>query len=251
MKVHSSFILLTCSANHLIYVKNQLLDHLKAQARIGVNTSSFCFNQHQFCVDYFSRVSGVSVYILKSVLSAFKDGLVQFEHGNLGCQKDNQNTMNFVAWFQSFLETNAQSSPDENLFTVPSWVNICDLFDMYEEQSPEPRVKISTFYKLIRTKFGRNRDDPQCPLVRFSKYSSHSVCDQCKALDNVKRRATTRNQLNYANALKSKHIETYSSARKAVLSIRQLAISFPKDNIFIIIDDMDNKVRKIKELIAK
>ena len=48
-------------------------------------------------------------------------------------------------------------------------------------------------------------------------------------------------ELEYANALKSKHIETYSSARKTVLAIRQQAIAYPMDHVFIIVDDMDNK----------
>ena len=63
-----------------------------------------------------------------------------------------------------------------------------------------------------------------------------------KALDNLKKRSSTQKQLDYANSLKAKHIETYSSARKAVVARRQRAILFPRDHLFVSFDDMDNQV---------
>ena len=60
------------------------------------------------------------------------------------------------------------------------------------------------------------------------------------------RRSKTVDQLAYAKALQALHIQKYSAARTAVLSLKQLSISYPRDHILIIVDDMDNKVSKYR-----
>ena len=222
------------SSDKLVERKNKLLAHLISQGNVGSSTESYIIFSHKFCLNYLSFVANVSEYILKTVLCDFRSGYKFYEHGNKGLVKQfSTATMGFIVWFKQFLYLYGQSSPDEMITILAYWLNGKVLFAMYEAEAPKPHVKLATFYSHLKTHFGPSRIDKTLPCVRISAYSSHSVCDICVALQTNQKLCKNEAELQLARALRNQHKDDFGRARKVVESIRQSAIDFPSDNIFI------------------
>ena len=93
----------------------------------------------------------------------------------------------------------------------------------------------------ILTYFGPKRVDKSLPCHRISAYSSHSVCDLCVALNAHRKLSKTQAELSLANALFNQHKMDFGMARRSVEEVRQNAIDFPHDVVFIQCDGMDNR----------
>ena len=66
------------------------------------------------------------------------------------------------------------------------------------------------------------------------------MCDICVAINANQKLCKTEAELNLAKGLRNQHRKDFMSARLTVESIKQTAINFPDDNLFIQCDGMDN-----------
>ena len=222
------------SSDKIIERKSKLLSHLISQGNIGSSKESYIIYGHKFCLNYLSLMTKISEYILKTVLEDYWSGIKIYEHGNKGVVKQHTAaTMGFIVWFKQFLFLYGQSAPDEQVTILSYWLNGKVLFAMYEAEAPKPHVKQATFYSHMKAHFGPNRIDKTLPCVRISAYSSHSVCDICVALKTNQKLCQNEAELQLARSLRNQHKDDFGMARKSVESIRQSAIDFPSDNIFI------------------
>ena len=214
--------------------KTKLLNHIIGQRNVGSRTDEFFILGHVFCTKYLSFLINTSEYVLKNILTDYASGVRIYHHGNRGILKQMTNsTENFVAWFQCFLETNGNYAPDEDLIVLPYWMKGKALYSMYKEDAPLPHIALSTFYEHLKTYFGPKRVNCQLPCVRFSPYSSHSVCDICVVLNKNLRLCVNEVEIEQARALKNQHKIDFSSARKSIERLKQLALSYPEDHLFI------------------
>ena len=155
------------AADKTIDVKKKLLTHLGSQAAIGLSTDSFIVNSHSFCFHFLSYVTGISVFILKSVIGDFSRGKKIYEHANTGIAKVKPATSVFVAWLNEFAECYGQDSPDENLTVLSYWLNKKVLYDMYLDETLGPHLSQSSFYENFKTFFGPNRQDKCLRQIRI------------------------------------------------------------------------------------
>ena len=106
-------------------------------------------------------------------------------------------------------------------------------------------------YKLMKTKFGPRRHDKSLPWIRISKFSTHSKCDECVALDKFMRKAKSSAEIEYGRGLKLQHSDTYSRARIAVSEFIQRSISFPDEVLAFQIDSMDSYKSMLPRLLER
>ena len=214
-------------------LKQSLLDHLHNQSSLGVLTHGFLFSGYYFCRNGFCDVSGVSSYLVREVFKAFYQGQVKFVHGSEIGFRETEATVNFTAWMKSFAHDFGNYSPDEELIVLSSCFTIKDIYDVYISQSPSPHIKRSYFYELFRVKFGPKRLDRTLPRLRISKFSKHSVCDQCLLLDRFQRSCKGEDQLAYSKSLKQAHRQDFVRARLAIEEHRQSALTDPENTLFL------------------
>ena len=214
--------------------KKNLMSHLITQGNLGIQTDSYIVKGHYFCMKALHHVTGISEYILKLVIRDYLRGIRQYEHGNKEIFKQpSVATISFIGWFKQFLEHYGQSSPDEELTVLPYWLKGKVLYNIYVKEVPKPRVALRTFYCHLDTYFGPNRIDKTLPRCRISKYSSHSVCDTCEALRTKRKECVSEAELSMVNGLINQHQLDYSSARQAIEGIKNTAMNFANDNLYI------------------
>ena len=155
-------------------IKNILLDHLKSQANIGLDNSSYIFLAHSFCIPAFSQLTGISNYLVTKVMSDIQLGVNQYSHGSAEMPRRSQARLNFISWMVCYSEIHGQADPEKVTTVLPSFLNKSELFKIYQAEAPKPLLKSSTFYYLVKKEFGVHRPDKTLPNIRFSKYSSHS-----------------------------------------------------------------------------
>ena len=218
----------------IVETKNRLVRHLWSQSHIGVPTDSYIVNNHTFCLKAFARLTGNSEYVVKSVLVDFWNGQSLYQHGNSGSLKQqSQSTTNFICWLKLFAESYGQFAPDSNTTILSYWLSKQYLFTLYLEETMAPHLSLSAFYQNFKKYFSFKRCDKSLPHVIISKYSSHSICTQCVALNNSRRQCKTEAQLKQATELKNQHKVIFSEARRKIQEIKQSALLFPSDNLFI------------------
>ena len=225
-------------------IKNQLLQHLKGQQRMGLTGSGFVFGGEFLCSKCFANESGQSNYIVEMVLHDLNTGLCKYEHGNLRGVKHSAQSTNFIVWMKSFIGLYGQQAPDESVTVLPSFLKIKDIYEIYVTESEKPLILQSSFYNHFHSFFGKNRKDRLLPCVRISSYSTHSKCSQCIALVVLQRRSVSEDDLALAKSLKLKHRQCYSHARDYIENLRHLSISHPESHLFLQLDDMDNMKRE-------
>ena len=228
------------SDTKIVKVKQNLLNHLRAQDNILLQTNKFQFNNHIFCSSYFSYMTGISKYLINTVLNDYWKGVRIYEHGNAGISKIQPSTVGFISWMKGFAEWYGQYSPTEEKIILSYWLRKGVLYSIYIEDAPGPHIASSTFYQYFETFFGPNRVDKSLPCVRISKYSSHSVCNICLALNNNRRQAKTELDLKIAKSLINQHKQTFGEAFRKVQEIKQAAISHPQDHLLLQVDGMNN-----------
>ena len=150
----------------IIKTKNNLIHHLKTQSDIGVSSDNFQVNNHMFCNDFLAHVTDVSVYLIKTVLHDFWQGMRIYEHGNSGILKQQISTTQFIVWLKEFSESYGQFSPDENKVILNYWLKKNVLFKMYIEETQSPHLRESTFYDHFDHYFGPRRVDKSLPCIR-------------------------------------------------------------------------------------
>jgi hypothetical protein len=133
-------------------------------------------------------MTGMSTYILKTILKDFKRGLTNYIHGNENSTKMSLKVVEFICWFRNFVTVFGQSAPDDQVQILPSYLTRVSLYECYQDEVPSKYdlVNYSTFCKLLRTKFGSRREDTQLPWVRFSSYSTHREAFFTNYLNTVK-----------------------------------------------------------------
>ena len=217
-----------------------MLDYLKVQSDIDIATDRFFYNGHRFCSSYFSYLTGVSLHLIKTVLNDFWKGVRIYEHGNAGISKIYQPTVEFIVWMKGFAEWYGQYSPKEEKIILSYWLTKGVLYTIYTDETQGPHIAASTFYQHFETYFGPYRIDKSLPCIRISKYSSHSVCNICLALNNNRRQATTELELKNAKSLINQHKEVFGNAFRKVQEVKQTALSHPHDHLFLQVDGMNN-----------
>ena len=130
-----------------------------------------------------------------------------------------------------FCEINGQYAPDEEVIVLSYWLSKRVLYDIYLNETIGPHLSRSSFYSLFKRKFGAYREDPTLPHIRISKYSSHSVCNTCAALNLYKRQAKNEFELKIAQDKINQHRLVFSGARRKIEDIIQSAITHPADNL--------------------
>ena len=214
--------------------KNKLLRHLKSQFNIGAPTDAYRVHGQSFCLKFFSFLTDISEHMVKSVLIDFWKGYSEYSHGNKGKIKNlTVATTSFICWLRQFSETYGQFSPETNTTVLSYWLNKQVLFNMYRDETCGPYLSLSAFYQNFKTHFSFNRADKTLPHVRISKYSSHSICNQCVALNNNRRQAKSEAELQIARDLENQHKVIFGGARRSIQEIKQSSLSFPADNLFI------------------
>ena len=212
-------------------VKTSLLSHLRSQETHGLSTDGYHINRHTFCCSFLAYITGRSFFILKSVLEDFWRGVKIYEHGNAGIVKVKPASSVFIAWMKEFGECFGQAAPDENVTILSYWLSKKVLFDMYLNETVGPHLRQSTFYENFKTFFGPNRQDKSLPQIRISKFSSHSICNICAALNTSRRQSKNETELKIAKDKINHHKMTFGQARRKVDEIIQSAITFPSDNL--------------------
>ena len=228
----------------LIDRKNVYLSHLKSQKDIlGKDVDGFFYSGHLFCISAFSKLAGLSRHILHKIVEAHRQGLERFVHANSLAPKNSPNKENAICWFRSFCQIYGQRAPDHILVVLPSFLNVTTIFEMYKEENlvARERIKYSTFCMMVKNDFGTKRKDRTLPRVRFSKYSSHSLCSVCSDLDAFQRSCRTQTNIDLCRALKMKHKERFSNQQRCITNLRMLSQSFPDQFFSIFIDGMDNQ----------
>ena len=220
-----------------------LTTHLKSQKQMEISTSAFYVSGKSFCDSFFANFIGTSEYMVRSVLKNFNQGIEVASHGNKGLLNFHSSTTQAICWIKTFSEAYGQHSPDENLTVLSHWLNKASLFIMYKSETFKPHVSQSQFYLLFKSSFGPNRVDQSLPRVRISKYSSHSVCSTCVALNNHHRQCKNKSEINQALAMKNNHRMIFGHARRKVKEIMQSSSIFPEDHLVLQVDGMDNSKR--------
>ena len=231
--------------------KEKLLQHIRQQKENGLPDYCYIFRQHKFCVKAFSFLTSKSPYLLKVVLKDNFNGVVRYVHGNDSSPRESVACVKLIAWVKCFVELWGQNSPDEVVIVLPSYLSKAELFRFYKKETTPPLVKKSTFYFLFKSKFGSKRLDKSLPWVRISKFSTHSRCDQCVALDQHQRQCKTSTELEYCRALKYSHKKRYGLANRVIGELFQRCVSYPDDHIGVQIDGMDNMKSYLPRFLEK
>ena len=226
--------------------RNKLISHLVAQGNLGIETDCYVVKSHKFCIPFLHHATGISEYILISVMKDYWRGIRHYEHGNHKVfRQPSVATIKCIGWFKQFLLLYGQSSPDEQLTVLPYWLKGKVLYKIYVKEVPKPRVALRTFYKHLDTYFGPQRINQDFPRVRISQYSSHSVCDTCVALNTKRKECRSEAEMSMVKGLISQHQLEFSSARHAIEKIKNDSLQFPHDHLFIQLDGMFVKIIKV------
>ena len=214
----------------LIGSKNKLLSYLKAQSNILQDSEQgFVYKGHPYCISAFSSLTGFSDYILRNVVNDQLRGVEKFSHGNRFVPKNCPRKVNAICWFKAFCDLYGQAAPDNVMTVLPSFLNVTTCFNMYRSENPvqTEQIKFSTFCWMVKREFGPRRKSKSLPWVRFSKHSSHSVCDTCTDLDKFQRTCRSQQDIDLCRALKYKHKERLGNQRKCISNLRQLSQTLP------------------------
>ena len=224
-----------------LVTKNNLIQHLNGQKNVGMLTDQFNWKGKFYCSKAFSEMSGVSIYTVKEVLLSFARGRTgPYVHGNSGFSKFSEKVLCFKVWMKAFLDLYSQSAPDSEVQVLAHWVTKAAMYEMYKKETVGPHLALPTFYEYIKTYFGSRRLDKAEPQVRFSLYSSHSVCDQCVAFNASRQTCKSEADLTKVNQLKMSHMSLVSGARQRMEELKQHALRFPNDSLILQLDGMDN-----------
>ena len=75
-----------------------------------------------------------------------------------------------------------------------------------------------------------------CPVWEFQS-TQHTVC---VTYNTNQRQCKTEQEITLAKSLRNQHRMDFGQARRTIEDIKQTAITFPADNVFLQIDGMDN-----------
>ena len=220
--------------------KAKLLEHIKAQSNLGFLTDRLNWMGTYLCSKLFSQLSGLSRYLVDNVIQSYNRGVCEFTHGNSGMAKFSETRSKFKIWVKGFLSKNSQSAPDNNVQVLAHWVTVGDMHEWYMRETVRPHLAKATFYKYMKTHFGPYRLDRSEPQVRFSLYSSHSICDQCTAFNTARRSCKIEAEVNLINQAKMAHMTKAAASREKMNELIQQSIQFPADSMVIMEDGMDN-----------
>ena len=224
--------------------KNILLQHLRAQKDITGNViDGFSYGGHVWCNSAFSKLTGISRYILRKMQEAHMQGMDKMVHANSLISKNSPRKVQAMCWFKAFCKVYGQRAPDDILVILPSFLNVTTVFNMYKEENPieAEQIKFSAFCDMVKNDFGPKRKSRSLPRVRFSKFSSHSVCSTCSDLDAFQRTCRSQADIDLCQALKFKHKERFSAQQRCITSMRLLSQTLPDQYFSIFIDGMDNQ----------
>ena len=222
-------------------LKNKLINYLSVQSAVGKVINGYIIHGHEFCLDYFSYLTGLSLSVLKSVLLDYLHGVRLYEHSSKGMLRNPTTaTMNFTVWLKNILGLIGQSAPDDEVIVINYWMKPKVLYSMYVNETPKPHIALKTFYHHLKAIFGPKRIDKTLPCHRISEYSSHSVCDECVTLNKYQKTCRTEAEIELVKSLRNEHKLIFGGARREVESLRQMALDFPEDSLMIQIDGMGN-----------
>ena len=223
-------------------MKRILLEYLKHQELIlNYKSDKFCYSGHQYCIKFFSFVTGLSFYLLKNALNDFSRGIRYYNFARKPGRHSFKTTQ-FLLWFKIFSEKFGQQSSKDQVIVLPSYLTRKKIYGLYKEEVPDVSqiVSFSTACSMINLKFGPRRKDRFYPWVRFSSYSSHSRCNICANLQFLKRSCRGQDEYNRLQALLYKHKEKYGKTRLWIEQETQKSVIMPDNHLTLHIDSMDN-----------
>ena len=114
---------------------NKLLQYLWAKDSIlAEDKEGFAFAGEVYCLKTFSKITGISEYLLRQVYDCYERGLKSdFVHEGRNSTKLHEKSINFISWFQEFSKSYGQYAPDEQLITLPSFLTRMNIFQLYKD----------------------------------------------------------------------------------------------------------------------
>ena len=200
---------------------------------MGLKTEEVYFFGTDLCKKFFSSASGLSRHIVVKVLNDFSNNIKNYIHGNELMCKPSFKTIRFLSWMKCFLSIYSKSGLEIFLKVLSHWLSKAELYKIYLKETVGPHLSNSSFYSNVKVHFGPTRVDISLPQVRFSKYSSHSVCCVCIALNQFRNTCKTEADIEVATEAKRLHRLNFSGTRKKMEDIKQSAIQFPSDHLVI------------------
>ena len=182
-------------------VKNKLLGWLQFQKSAGLPINCYFFNNQLLCVGYFCAITGLSKYYAITVLNDFHKGWRRYVHASENQSKCTASCTTFICWMKRFSENFGQDGPTDIVTVLPSYLNKAELYTIYSKEACKPHVKLSTFYKLMKSKFGPRREDKSLPWIRISRVSTHSKCNMCLGLDHFQRKCKSDAELEFCKGV--------------------------------------------------
>ena len=232
--------------------KNRLLKYLQYQQKFSDYSIGLVYKQKFFCKSFLAHLLDFSNWTVKTVFKDWQAGLVEYVHGGVANIRESLATVQCISWMKVFASIHGQDSPDEIITVLPSYLTRAELYRTYREETSGGRqVKRSSFYKILKSKFGPRRLNKSIQQIRISKYSSHSVCDVCLGLDNFQRTCKSQEEIRYCQALKQNHKFRYGNSRVEIGRLKQLSINFPLEWMTFQIDGMDNSKSYIPKYLVK
>ena len=178
--------------------------------------------------------------MLRKIVKDFHRNIKRYIHGNERSCRESLKVTRCISWILIFVEHHGQDAPDEETKILAPFLYKGALYHIYKEECVKPTLSRSHFYKTFKARFGVKRIDKTLPRVRISKYSTHSRCSECEALEQKQRSARTEEEIQIAKDLMRIHISKYSGARAEICRLEQLAIKYPRKYLLLQTDGMDN-----------
>ena len=219
--------------------RNHLLSQLAYQDQFDLPIDVFMVKSEPICLHFFSRVSGVSVRVLSSVMVDHRNGVNQYTNPH-SRQQMSAKMMRFISWAVSFVKLHGEHSPeDKGVVTLPSWLTKAKLYERYTDSVGTERLAPSTFYQALGSKFGRERDDVSLPCICIPKDSDHCKCNDCLSYKKFRRTAKTELQISVADKLLQSHLDICARERIRVWGLFQRCVDFKDEHLGLQFDDMD------------
>ena len=185
----------------------------------------------------------MSDYIIRTVFNEHAAGIEKFQHGNVGNFYCTHKKDNAIAFILHFAQCHSENLPDRSCLRLPSYLTVKFLYEHYcEKVAQDNQVGSREFYLIFDKTFGRSkRLYDWLPRITFLSPSSHPVCNECCLISDLRKKATTESEAQYAEGRKRIHM-LYIRRKYLLYCYRcELPVRYPDDYLSLAIDDMDQQ----------
>ena len=221
-----------------------LLARLKIQNEFGLDeNTSLRMGKHNYCKNALLKLFGLSDYIIRKVFNEHAAGIEKFHHGNVGNLYCTNKKDNAIAFILHFAQCHSENLPDRSCLRLPSYLTVKFIFEHYcEKVAKDNQVGSREFYLIFDQVFGRpKRLYDWLPRITFLSPSSHPVCNECCLISDLRKKAKSESEAQYAEGRKRSHM-LYIRRKYLLYCYRcELPVRYPDDYLSLAIDDMDQQ----------